>query len=140
MRAVIDTNIFVGACLGVGSTRKVIEACLRGQIQPVMGEALCNEFEDVLSRDRLYQNSRLTKSERSNLLDIFLAKCEWVRIYHSWRPNLRDEADNHLIELAIAGGARSLIRRNSRDFRNADLRFDGIIVCDPDTILREFGL
>lgn len=26
----------------------------------------------------------------------------WTRIYFGWRPNLRDEADNHLVELAVA--------------------------------------
>ena len=35
----------------------------------------------------------------------FLSLCEWVPVYYLWRPNLRDEGDNHLIELAVAGRA-----------------------------------
>jgi len=38
------------------------------------------------------------------------------RIYFLWRPNLRDEADNHLVELAVAGGAQAVVTRNKRDF------------------------
>jgi hypothetical protein len=35
---------------------------------------------------------------------------------------LRDEGDNHLIGLAVAGGATHVARRNLRDLRNAELR------------------
>jgi hypothetical protein len=36
------------------------------------------------------------------LLEIFFSVCEWTRIYCGWRPNLPDEGDNHLVELAVA--------------------------------------
>ena len=62
------------------------------------------EFEDVLSRDLLFEHWVLTRSERERLFDAFLAVCRWVRVYYGWRPNLADEADNHLVELAVAGG------------------------------------
>ena len=102
---VVDTNIFIGACLGVGAPNRVIAAALENQFMPVMGVALFNEYEAVLGREALFRESRLSANERSELLDIFLAKCLWTRVYYGWRPNLRDETDNHLIELAIAAGA-----------------------------------
>lgn len=34
--AVIDTNVFVGACLGAGASNDVITRCLRGEIMPLM--------------------------------------------------------------------------------------------------------
>ena len=37
-------------------------------------------------------------------------------VYYRWRPNLRDEADNHLIELTVACGADYLVTRNIKDF------------------------
>lgn len=137
MRVVLDTNIFIGACLGVGSARKVVTACLSGALQPLMSEALINEMEGVLGRPGVFENSRLSPNERQNLLDIFLGSCEWVRIYFTWRPNLKDEADNHLMELAVAGSANAIVTRNLKDFRDAELKFQGIRVCDPEQILRE---
>ena len=75
-------------------------------------------YEDVLGRAELFHESRLTSSERVELLDIFLATCRWTRIHFGWRPNLPDEGDNHLAELAVAGGASHIVTRNLRDLQN----------------------
>jgi predicted nucleic acid-binding protein len=76
-------------------------------------------------------------SEREELLEIFLATCRWTRIYFGWRPNLKDEADNHLIELAIAGGASKVITANVRDFVRAELLFPTLQVLTAAQLLRE---
>ncbi len=135
--AVIDTNIFIGACLGMGAPNRVIAAALQNAFTPVMGVALFTEYEAVLSRDALFHESRLSAVERSELLDIFLAKCRWVRVFYGWRPNLRDETDNHVIELAIAAGASRIVTRNLRDFANAQLRFDSLQAISPQDFLKE---
>jgi predicted nucleic acid-binding protein len=62
---------------------------------------------------------------------------QWTRIYYAWRPNLRDEADNHLIELAVAGQARFIVTRNVRDLRKGELRFPQIAVVTPAQLLKE---
>lgn len=51
------------------------------------------------------------------LLNAFVSVSEWVEIYYSWRPNLRDEGDNHLIQLAVARNARIVVTNNIRDFQ-----------------------
>jgi putative PIN family toxin of toxin-antitoxin system len=130
----VDTNVFVGACLGRGESNGVVSACLRGEHVPLMGTALLAEYEDVLGRNALFKRSRLTASERSELLDIFLGVCRWTRIYLGWRPNLPDEDDNHLIELAIAGGASHIVTNNVRDLAAMELRFPDLKICTP----REF--
>lgn len=137
VRAVVDTNIFVGACLGTDAARQVVAACLRGQVQPLMGTALFCEYEDVLARSELFKTCRLSPAERGELLDIFAAACEWTRVYFTWRPNLADEADNHLIELAVAGRATHVVTRNLRDLVRADLKFPGIQVLGPEDFLLE---
>ena len=52
MRIVIDTNVFVGACLGAGASNAVVAACLRGEHMPLMGTTLMKEYEEVLARLR----------------------------------------------------------------------------------------
>ena len=132
---VVDTNVFVGACLGTGASCRVVEACLAQRFQPLMGAALLAEYEDVLGRAPLFAKSRLGTVERSELLDIFLATCRWTRIYYGWRPNLRDEGDNHLVELAVAGGASHVVTHNLRDLENMELNFDGLTVVTPTQLL-----
>jgi putative PIN family toxin of toxin-antitoxin system len=134
---VIDTNIFVGACLGAGASNEVIGLCLRGAILPLMGTTLLAEYEDVLSREALFGRARLHADERDELLDIFLSRCRWTRIYFAWRPNLPDEGDNHLIELAVAGGAEAIVTRNLRDFEHMELRFPGLKPMTPESLLSE---
>lgn len=137
MRVVIDTNVLVAACLGTGSAAAVVAACLSGRCVPVVGNALLNEYEDVFSRDALFAGSRLTADERAELLDIFISRCQWGTVYFMWRPNLRDEADNHLVELAIANGAEVIVTRNLRDLANMELRFPQLRVLSPEVFLKE---
>lgn len=137
MRIVVDTNVFVGACLGTGASNAVIAGCLRGEYAPLMGTTLMNEYEDVLARPLLFQDCSLRAEEREELLDIFLAVCKWTRIYYMWRPNLPDEGDNHLIELAVAGGASCIVTRNLRDLRRMELKFPGLAAVTPEQFLRE---
>lgn len=60
-----------------------------------------------------------------------------MTIYYGWRPNLRDEEDNHLIELAVAGRASAIITKNARDFRSAELHFSGLKILLPEEALKE---
>lgn len=137
IRAVVDTKVFVGACLGTGAANRVVGMRLEGHPQALMGSTLMAEYEDVLGRTALFKGCRLTARERSELLDIFLARTKWVRVYFGWRPNLRDEADNHLIELAVAGSADCIVTRNVRDFSGMDLSFAGLRILSPEQFLKE---
>lgn len=80
IRVVIDTEVFIGACLGTGAASQVIAACLAGKCQPLMGVALIAEYEDVLNREALFAKCRLSRAERTELLDIFLATCQCSRV------------------------------------------------------------
>ncbi|WGZ93100.1 MAG: putative toxin-antitoxin system toxin component, PIN family [Candidatus Thiothrix putei] len=137
MNIVLDTNIFLGACLGQGAANKLVVNCLQGLFTPLMGVALLAEYEDILSRDDLFTKSRLNQQEREELLDIFLSYCQWTPIYYAWRPNLRDEGDNHLIELAVAGNARYLITYNLRDFKQMELKFPELHIRPPEQFFAE---
>jgi uncharacterized protein len=139
MRIVVDTNVFVGACIGRGAASKVIESCIAGRAEPVMSRSLYLEYEDVLDRSDIFRRARLNFEERQTLFDVFVGKCALTDVYFRWRPNLRDEGDNHLIELAVAGNAGIVATNNLRDFDGTDLRFDQIRIISPGDFLREFG-
>lgn len=136
-RVVIDTDVFVGACLGTGAASQAVAACLTGQCRPLMGVALMAEYEDVLNRQSLFAKCRLSRAERDELLDIFLASCQWSRVYFGWRPNLPDEADNHLVELAVAGSADFVVTRNLRHVARMELKFPSLKIVNPAAFLKE---
>ena len=122
---------------GTGANREVLRGCLSGASQPVLGEALFLEYEDVLSRAELMARSPLGAGERRQLFEAFLSVCLWADVYFGWRPNLRDEGDNHLIELAVASGAGWIITNNLADFRGAQLKFPEVRIGTPGEYLRE---
>ena len=135
---VVDTDVFVSALLGPGgASREVLRRCLAGVHRPLMGTALYNEFESVLSRRALFRGCVLSAREREALLDAFLRVCRWTRIYHLWRLNLLDETNNHVLELAIAGVADALITRKTRDFGGAQLRFPNLRILRPERFIKE---
>lgn len=136
MVVVVDTNVFVASLLGSGGTsRSVLRACLTGRLRPLMGAALFAEYEDLLSRSPLFEKCPLDEPSREALLNAFLSVYRWTTVYYGWRPNLPDEADNHLIELAVAGGAEAIITKNKRDFERAELRFAGLRILRPEEML-----
>ena len=137
MIVVLDTNIFVSALLGKGASRTVLRACLEGRLQPLMGAALFAEYESLMGRESVFKGCRLSAGQRDELLNALLSVCRWTTIYYGWRPNLRDEGDNHLIELAVAGSASAVITKNVRDFRSAELHFPGLRILLPEEVLQE---
>jgi putative PIN family toxin of toxin-antitoxin system len=137
MRAVIDSNVVAGAMLTSGPNRTVLRACLTGKIKPLVGTALFLEYEDLIRRPGVFARSQLSAGDRVELLAALASVSEWVEIYYAWRPNLRDEGDNHLIELAVAGSASAIITNNVRDLKSGELHFPSIRVVTPADLLKE---
>ncbi len=135
---VLDTSCFVSALLGSGgASREILRLCLNRQLTPLMGNALYTEYESLLNRPALWNKSRTTEPEREQVLNALLSITRWVEIYYLWRPNLPDEADNHLVELAMAGGASHIITKNIKDVGRGELRFDHLTICKPEDFIRE---
>jgi putative PIN family toxin of toxin-antitoxin system len=134
VRIVVDTNVFISACIGNGPSCQVLEACLERRAAPCVGAALLNEYRDVVSREAVFQKPRLDARERGLLLRAFLSRCQWQTVYFKWRPNLSDEADNHVMELAVAANA-SIVTHNIRDFARHDLRFPSVEILRPEHLL-----
>ncbi len=123
---------------GGASARAVLRACLEDRYVPVLGPALLAEYEDVLSRAPLFAGSVLTADERAAVFDALLSHARWVEVYYAWRPNLPDEADNHLIELAVAAQADAIVTRNLRDLARGELKFPSIRKLTPEQCLEVY--
>ena len=137
-KVVIDTNVFVSALLSAdGASRGILRLALSGEIKPIFSNALFAEYEALLGRSPLWASCVLSQSEREDLLDALIASSDWVAIHFLWRPNLSDEADNHVLELAVAGGASAIITANIRDFMRAELLFPTVKILTPAAFLQE---
>lgn len=136
---VLDTNILVAALLrGGASARTVLRACVQEQYHAVLGPALLAEYEDVLGRAEIFAGSVLSAKERNDVFDGFLNRCRWVEVFYAWRANLPDEADNHLIELAVAAQADAIVTRNQRDVSRGELKFPTVRVLTPEQCLEAY--
>jgi predicted nucleic acid-binding protein len=87
-------------------------------------------------REPLFRDCALDARERTMLFEALLSVCRWTRVYFSWRPNVPDESDNHVVELAVAGGAEAIVTRNVRDFARMEMRFSRLAVLDPREFLK----
>lgn len=133
---VIDTNVFVaGLRSDDGASRMIFRHALQGRIVPLFGNALLLEYEDLLGRP--VWTDATTSQERLQVLSALANVGRWVTVYYGWRPNLPDEADNHLIELAMAGGATAIITHNVRDIRRGELLLTGLRVRTPAEYLEK---
>ena len=136
-KVVIDTSVMISALIGKrGASREVIRCCLTGKYLPLISNPLFQEFEDVSSRKVVRESCPLRTEEIRDLLTAFYSVCSWVPIYYLWRPNLHDEGDNFLIELALAGNSQAIVTNNVKDLQAAELKFDDLRILKPQQLLR----
>lgn len=134
---VVDTSVLISALIGPkGPGREILRDCLAGDYQPLISNALFQECEAVTGRANILERCPLTPEELRELLNAYYSVCQWVPIYYLWRPNLPDEGDNFLIELAVAGNAACVVTNNVKHLKAAELSFPGLQVLTPEQFLR----
>ncbi len=125
MKVVIDTNIWISALITRGgSSREIIRLALEGAIEPQISTALFLEYEAVMHRDKIKALCPLNNQESEVLFEAYLSTCSWNEIFYLWRPNLIDQNDDFLIELAVASNAEAIITGNQTDIKTGELSFD----------------
>lgn len=93
------------------------------------------EYEAVLMRADRLRRFGLGRDETDVVLDVIAARARRVRTSYLWRPQLRNPADEMVLETAVNGGADSIVTFNRRDFETAPARF-GIDLLGPADLLR----
>lgn len=135
MKIVIDTSVWISALITKDSkARELLRLVFQAKLYPQMSEALFREYEDVMKRKKIQKLTPLSITEQNELFEAYLSTCKWNEIYYMWRPNLKDEDDNFVVELAVASGAEAIITYNVKDFKNAELIFKYRIITSEDFI------
>ncbi len=136
-RIVIDTSVLISALVGAqGASRQVLRLCLLKQRIPLISNALFHEYEAVASREDIRARCPLNAGEIRALLNSLYSVSRWVPVYYLWRPNVPDEADNFLVELAIAGNAAAIVTHNISDLGRMELNFPELRILTPESYLR----
>lgn len=119
VRIILDTNVlYAGLYSSQGVSFKVLEAIEEGNLQIVLSTTLLFEYEDILRRNQTALD--LSNLEIEKLLDYLCLRSEHQKIYFLWRPYLADPNDDHLLELAVASGARLITTHNTKDFKGIE--------------------
>lgn len=140
MNVVIDTNIWIAALISKeGISREIIRLALMEKISPQISTTLFIEYEAVMKREKIQTLCSLSIEEQEKLFQAFLSTCKWNEIFYLWRPNLDDEGDDFLIELAVASNSKVIITDNIKDIKFGELKFD-IEVLTPKDFLKRYTL
>ena len=138
MNVVIDTNVWISALISKdGVSREVIRWALLDKVTPQISTTLFLEYEDVMKREKIQTLCSLSIQEQEELFQAFLSTCKWNEIFYLWRPNLDDEGDDFLIELAVASNSSVIVTDNIKDIECGELKFD-IEVLTPKQFIERY--
>jgi putative PIN family toxin of toxin-antitoxin system len=122
---ILDTNVLVAALRSrTGWSRQMLTQVLRAELVAGVSVPLFIEYESVLQRAEHRAAFGLSAAE----VDAFLAGLACVLrpidISFLWRPQLKDPADEMVLEAAVNGQCSHLVTWNLRDFAQAAPRFN----------------
>ena len=139
MNIVIDTNVWISALISQdGISREIIRLALLDKISPQISTTLFLEYEAVMKREKIRNLCSLNIQEQEELFQAFLSTCKWNEIFYLWRPNLDDEGDDFLVELAVASNTKIIITDNKKDLESSELHFN-FEVLNPQEFLKRYN-
>ena len=137
MRCVLDTNVVVAAMRSVnGASAALLIAARQGGLTMLANVALALEYEATCMLDEHRIAARLSVGDVDLFIDAVLAMTEPVETHFIWRPQLRDPADEWVLEAAVNGRADAIVTFNLRDFGAAPERFGIQLLLPVDALKR----
>ena len=135
----LDTNVLYQAVRSKsGASHAILQEVRGGKIQMALSVPLFLEYEDVLTQKKSIQDLGLTLNDNEKILRFIAYIGKTFNIYYLFRPNLRDEKDNMVFELAITSQSNYLVTNNVKDFRNAEIKIDQTFVVTPSDFLKKW--
>ena len=136
MRLVLDTNVVVaGLRSPQGASAALLDRALSRAFVLLLSVPLVLEYEGVCREPAQRIVSGLSEAEIGVIVNALCAVAEPVEIRFLWRPQLRDPADEMVLEAAVNGSADALVTFNRRDFGRAPGDF-GVALLSPADALR----
>jgi putative PIN family toxin of toxin-antitoxin system len=137
MRVVLDTSVLVaGLRSQLGASNRVLLAVAERRCIPLVTTAVFLEYEAVLLRPEHRLVTGMNPEDVEGFLAAFASAAEPVDLNFLWRPQLRDPADELMLEAAVNGRANAIVTHNIGDFQSATARF-GVRTLTPGGFLKE---
>jgi predicted nucleic acid-binding protein len=116
----------------------VLFAVAERRCTPLVTTAVFLEYEAVLLRPEQRLATGMNPQDVEGFLAAFASAAEPVELNFFWRPQLRDPADELMLEAAVNGQAEALITHNIGDFLSVTARF-GVKTLTPGAFLKELA-
>jgi putative PIN family toxin of toxin-antitoxin system len=102
-RVVLDTNVLVGSAYAPASaSRQIVDACLRGELIPVLSPALKQEYDHILPR-------AIRTGDPAETLQRLLEQAAWVEPAQTPRVVPEDPQDDKLVAAGLAARVEAII-------------------------------
>lgn len=132
MKAVLDTNVIISGLINSeGAPARVVDLWVNGSIRIATSLALIQEILDVIARPKFKPLGTLNK--RCDLIKKLLERAEIVNPPQRLKIISEDDADNRVLECALAYSADYIISGDSHLLNLGD--YKGIEILSPDEFL-----
>ena len=129
----MDTNVLVAALRSrMGWSRKMLSEVLSSELLAGVSVPLFIEYEAVLQRPEQRAAFGLSADEVDEFLAGLASVLQPVDITFLWRPQLKDPADEMVLEAAVNGQCTHLVTWNLRDFAQAVPPFNLKLITPPE--------
>jgi predicted nucleic acid-binding protein len=137
MRYLLDTNVLVAAFRSrTGASNAIVRRAVLGDLPLVVHQKLIYEYRDVLSRPATLAGTDISFQEIEVVLAQLVTEAAEIDVRYLWRPNLPDEGDNFVLEIAVAAWPCTIVTHNLTDFARAELRFPQVALCTPGQLMQ----
>ena len=137
INVVIDTNVLISALRSKqGASHKLLLLLADDAFTPNVSVPLFIEYESVAKRTGLL--SGLDSNIINSILDYFLSKSKIRKIFYLWRPFLKDQKDDLVLEVAVESQSEYIITFNTSDFSGCE-KF-GVKIVTPYEFMKVRGL